>query len=641
LSEDIWRVEHGLDGKPDSLSNHSLDGNGTLKPERALLHETIIQAITEREVFDHRYTNYHDQLFDFIKPLENSDAFKALISQGNFTRSDVSVLLDQAGLQRLPEITTANHTTVMIMGGPAVGKTNLLRDFRDRYLDLHDSAVRINPDDYKAIFADPDDFGREYADMAHRESSLLAKQAAARIAEKLDAGQAPNVVMDVVAATPERMLLAQKSGSLAVIGGAVPLDVALERAHQRYAETGRLVPSSVVLDGARKASLYTPDVFAHPNASFSLYNTDVPMGQSPVLAAELPFGTRTLSAYAPDDFLDYARNRHVNIEAGSLDQLYPPTVDTPDSIAQDLKRYTDKDLQIDLLNPDGQPALSLHKEGAEIHAPLDSRRGTRNMTELAETFGDNSKKSGPIAGTVVAMGAGGLALAGGASVAEAGEIVYEGAMPYGETQIDLARGDWKAAEHSAIVETASTIGSGVGGAAGIGLGVLAGAAYGSVVPGVGTAVGAVAGLTLSVTGGYGAGWLTEKFLSAAGEKKADAAPEHTEQAEYAVEADRLLTRDRLARLPIAEDMPPELAHLVETQTLLTRAENTGDENKIDTAQGWYDGARQATMDSDYLPDILHYAQTHSPNDTSAPAVAADWKPGRTAAPVTAFEFSAP
>lgn len=80
-------------------------------------------------------------------------------------------------------------------------------------------------------------------------------------------------------------------------------------------------------------------------------------------------------------------------------------------------------------------------------------------------------------------------------------MVYEAAVPYGETQIDLARGDMMAAEKSATIETASNIGS-LGRAA-------AGAAIGTMIlPGIGTAIGAGIG---ALGGGVGTGYLTEKI----------------------------------------------------------------------------------------------------------------------------------
>lgn len=149
-------------------------------------------------------------------------------------------------------------------------------------------------------------------------------------------------------------------------------------------------------------------------------------------------------------------------------------------------------------------APSTAAPSASAHAPeVPSPHGTSSgfLGRAAEQLSHMGKNSGVIGGVVLGAAAGAATLLSTGSAAEAAQTVYETAVPYGETQIDVVQGDMQAAAKSATIETASNIG-GLGGAV---AGAAAGAAIGSVVPVVGTAVGAAAG---AVIGGIGAGVAT-------------------------------------------------------------------------------------------------------------------------------------
>lgn len=158
------------------------------------------------------------------------------------------------------------------------------------------------------------------------------------------------------------------------------------------------------------------------------------------------------------------------------------------------------------------------------------------MAELAEHTGKLGRNGGVVAGVVLGTLSGVFTLAAGGSKAEAAQMVYGAAVPYGETQIDLARGDLLAAEKSAIVETASNLGSLGGAAAGAAIGTL-------ILPGVGTVIGAGIG---ALGGGIGAGYFAQKIH--------DNKPVLDMQTAFNA-------------LPnnVTPDMPPEVAALVEVK----------------------------------------------------------------------------
>jgi hypothetical protein len=214
----------------------------------------------------------------------------------------------------------------------------------------------------------------------------------------------------------------------------------------------------------------------------------------------------------------------------------------------------------------------LNEKGA---ATLQIHRNTR-LEAMAETFGKLGKNGGVIAGVALGTLSGAFTLAAGGSKAEAAQAVYEAAVPYGETQLDLAHGNLKAAEKSATIETASNIGS-LGGAA-------AGAAIGTMIlPGVGTFIGAGVG---ALSGGVGTGYLTEKVYDNYAQIKNGAIRFTHETADNLInavqETKRFLTlrfdnkpapdvQAAFRALPdsVTPDMPPEVTALVEVKASRT------------------------------------------------------------------------
>ncbi len=208
---------------------------------------------------------------------------------------------------------------------------------------------------------------------------------------------------------------------------------------------------------------------------------------------------------------------------------------------------------------------------AELGASLkvETPNGLKNAAESLADFG---KKAGPVASVIVGTLADAFTLAAGGSKAEAAQVVYEAAVPYGETQIDLARGDLLAAEKSATIETASNLGS-LGGAA-------AGAAIGTMIlPGVGTAIGAGIG---ALGGGVGTDYLTEKIHDNYAQIKSGAvqlADETAESLTNTVQKTKQFLAGWFDRKPalnaqaafnalpnsVTPDMPPEVAALVEVK----------------------------------------------------------------------------
>lgn len=268
-----------------------------------------------------------------------------------------------------------------------------------------------------------------------------------------------------------------------------------------------------------------------------------------------------------------------------------------------------------------------HREKFTYTGEFDSKGSA--LGKIAETLGGLGKNGGFIAGAVLGTLSGAFTLAAGGSTAEAAEAVYESAMLYGETQIDVVRGDTEAAKRSATIETASNSGA-VGG-------MLLGASLGTMIaPGPGTAVGAVVG---GVVGGIASGEATELIY------------DHAEDiADWWDGSDDEL----LERLPtqIAENAPPELQHLVEIKRILVEAQQEREAlgngrtrnkdvlsarreamDKIEHAENLYDQAYDTYEDNGSIQTAVAHLTAHektmvAQTQEQSQEVAADTTPTR-------------
>lgn len=506
-----YNVEIELPDGVDSMARFS-GADGSLLPQRLSLHELIIQAVTERKFLPENSTKYEEHLKAQITDARNLSSYKAIEQSGDYNPQSISAVLDELGLERLPLHERAEQV-MMITGGPATGKSSIVGSLAEQKPEVYRNAAQINPDHYKNLLAPFDEWKEKHGTYTHEESSLIAKKIMARLDDRMAAGlPAPHVLMDVVSPNPERMAFSQRFGQMSVATGTAPPEVTLQRAYDRGHNSddsvrGRVIPSSEVLSGAAKASERMPMAFEHPNLEFAMVNT-APDGK-PLPVASWDNNTRRLSVQDPDAFMDFVERQNINPTAKTREEIYLDIDHSPEALAENLKPYTDQGIQIDLLNPDGEVAVTISNDKVEVVHALESNRGSGFFADLAEHFGTLGKNGGVVAGVALGTLSGVFTLAAGGSKSQAAEAVYESAVPYGETQLDLAAGDTDAAARSATIETASNVGSVSGTVAG----AAAGAALGSIIPIAGTVVGGIVGGILgSIGGGMAASEAAEYFV---------------------------------------------------------------------------------------------------------------------------------
>lgn len=240
------------------------------------------------------------------------------------------------------------------------------------------------------------------------------------------------------------------------------------------------------------------------------------------------------------------------------------------------------------IDPESAEMKRLHK-GADISKEV-LKDGAKfpTLTKLG-------KNSGTVGGFAIGGLTSAFTLVAGGSKAEAAEVFYETAVPYGETQIDIAKGDAKAAARSATIETSSNVGA-LGGMA-------VGAAIGSAVPVIGTVAGGVVG---SIVGGLSAAGATEYVA------------DHWDKAKEWLRVDESVKLDlqtAFRKLPnkARDDMPPEVAALVEVKASKTLFERQFNELKehggLDEVQGYIE-KNHLQLESD-MPSVSGFANRPS------------------------------
>lgn len=359
-----------------------------LPPERQLLHELIVQVVTERRVdADHvpgQVSEYDARLAVTIKNITASETYQRLAAQGNTDRAAVTALLDAAGVERLPSVDADQRVTLMMAtGGPGTGKSKLVTMLEDGHPEIYRDAAKVNTDDYKLLLVDKDQYGPAYAGAAHAESALVCDKILERLSEKIAAGEAPHVILDVVTLTDQRMAFAHQSGQLIVATGTVPPEEAVRRSYERGLATERVVPTEAVLAGAKVVAETTPRLFDHPQAEMTLYDTDVPQGTPARVVAEWKPEISALVIRDPDTFVDFVERQNLNAKATSPDQLFTAADRTPERIAGDFSAYTERGVTLAFLDENGELAMTIGRDGVEERLPLSSRRGAGFFTELA------------------------------------------------------------------------------------------------------------------------------------------------------------------------------------------------------------------------------------------------------------------
>lgn len=366
-------------------------GKRDVTPARQVLHEAIVQLVSERQISSLRGNEHDDKIFLFSKnSLKTHPQFQKLQAEGSPDRAQISAILDDLNVPRLNLVSKAEQV-MMITGGPGTGKSGLHENFQTQSPDIYNNAAQINPDHYKDILADRANIGAIHGTYTHYESSMIADKIMDRVSEKIQAGKpVPHVLIDVATTWPNRVEFSNQFDHLSVLTGTAPPHVTVERAYIRGIDRetlelkGRVTPTYATLDGAKKASELMPHIFTEQRINdgtlnFSLVNTDVPKGAKATPVAEWNPKIKSLNVTDHNRFIDFVERQNINPTAESRAELFQNADGTkisrsPATVAKTMQPYLDKGITINFMTPDNQVAMAISKDAIKTQQPMVSNR---------------------------------------------------------------------------------------------------------------------------------------------------------------------------------------------------------------------------------------------------------------------------
>lgn len=229
-------------------------------------------------------------------------------------------------IDQFDKLTQHNQETrqaFLIVGGAASGKGGATAAVKKEQKDPCD-VLEINPDLYKKLLLPYEDVGPHieyHAAITHAESSIVFDTIAERWQDMARAGNAPNILMDVVRAGKWQLdVLSTGNTQISVSTPMLPVEIALERSYQRGQKTGRYVPTKELITGHKE------QVFSNKNAMkrkirYRFYDTNVKLGETAPLITEYNPQKAMMIVTDMHVMWDYFSKGELNPEARSKDDL--------------------------------------------------------------------------------------------------------------------------------------------------------------------------------------------------------------------------------------------------------------------------------------------------------------------------------
>jgi len=248
----------------------------------------------------------------------------------------------------------ALRTACAIVGGPASGKSSLIRDVHQQMRWENDCCV-LNPDDYKPLLSTDtvlkDDLN--YAALVHEESSYISDEIITRLGEMVQRDSAPNILLDVVISENKMKVISHEGATVYLFVVSCPVEGpvgavarAFNRARNEFEKgRSRYVPTTVILRGHQKESELLPDTIAKFKPNLTLMDTSE---RTPRIVATIddPHNKQTtLDVYEPILFYNFLKKGRIYVEAAFEEQAYLKDL-TGEDIAQLMFEYLHRGIDI-------------------------------------------------------------------------------------------------------------------------------------------------------------------------------------------------------------------------------------------------------------------------------------------------------
>ncbi len=219
-----------------------------------------------------------------------------------------------------------------IVGGPASGKSSLLRDMK---LDTKDWCV-INPDNYKRFLLTGDENHQLRASMTHEESSYIATKTVDRLSEMIvdekGVANVPDIILDVVKSSDDLLRKMATHGPIVTLYVAsCPVEMAVQRAFERARDEksvdyGRYVPTEIILEGHKEESVLLPRVLFLNNQNTYICDTSKEGAFDSKIVAFMDTHSHNLIIYNWHSFLSFAKKSLIHGKARSVEDVYTKNI---------------------------------------------------------------------------------------------------------------------------------------------------------------------------------------------------------------------------------------------------------------------------------------------------------------------------
>lgn len=265
--------------------------------------------------------------------------------------------------------------TFLLSGPPACGKGSAegIMKVKAKNLGiLWKNIVRVNTDNYRPMLSLKMQLGdnkSKHAMLNNDEAKLVAALIKSYYAEKVDNNAAPDLLLDTVNPSQEKIDLGTKNdGMVHIITVSLAPEIAFARAEARGKKTGRFVPFHYMLGSHKKVSSLIESFMLNNmgnKVDFEVYDTNVKWGEKPILLVSGNLANSTIDIHDLAGNAKLYGRKYLNSKAEDVTLIWDENGEK--SSLDHVENLNHNNAFINL-NIEGQPAFTLYKDNVYYHS---------------------------------------------------------------------------------------------------------------------------------------------------------------------------------------------------------------------------------------------------------------------------------
>ena len=275
--------------------------SGKYKPGQFSEGESI-ESITKKAAYDHLYKERLSRRIE--------DVLERVVHRAITEGVTIDLPKESIPLERLSTHSGSDRQTFMVAGPPACGKGTITAMFEEdakRAGIGFDDVVKVNTDFYRRILSLAQPMGKDttqHANLNNDEAGLVTDLTVARLKSKVNANNAPHILLDTVSIKQPKIDLGTANGGTMSIR-VVTLDpeIAINRAIERGRQINRFVPVEYMLTAHRNVGQQLTKLLENNtgrNIEVQIYDTDVKFGELPILVEQVDLHNRRATIDFPE-----------------------------------------------------------------------------------------------------------------------------------------------------------------------------------------------------------------------------------------------------------------------------------------------------------------------------------------------------